>query len=150
MCQQKTVQKRTRLTRFRLLKSLFGHKMRAKARKISHFKPNFRANVRTFYTICDKNVHIRDLIAKNLKKLTNFRYFRPKLSVCNASAVGASENFWVCHRRTACRVIKRGFCSPNLGGRKDTSAPPLSKVGGRSPPLPPPPAPTPMIRYCVR
>ena len=54
---------------------------------------NCRENMRTFYTICDKTVSMCDLITPKAEKLTNFRHFGLKVSVCSASAVGASENF---------------------------------------------------------
>ena len=69
--------------------------------KQSHFQRNMSVkelincseNMRTFYAICDKTVSMCDLITPKAEKLTNFRHFGLKVSVCSASAVGASENF---------------------------------------------------------
>ena len=55
---------------------------------------NCSENMRIFYAICDKTVSTCDLITQKVEKLTNFRDFRHEVSICSASAVGASENFW--------------------------------------------------------
>ena len=53
----------------------------------------FSENMSIFYAICDKTVGVCDLITQKAEKLMNFRYFRLEISVCNSSAVGASEIF---------------------------------------------------------
>ena len=55
---------------------------------------NCSENMRIFYAICDKTVSMCDLITPKAEKLTNFCHIRPETSVCSASAVDASENFW--------------------------------------------------------
>ena len=47
-----------------------------------------------FYAIYDKSIGICVLITQKVEKLTNCCHFRLEVSVCSASAVGASENFW--------------------------------------------------------
>ena len=54
----------------------------------------FSENMSIFYAICDKTVGVCDLITQKAEKLTNLRHFRLEISVCNSSAVGASEIFW--------------------------------------------------------
>ena len=54
----------------------------------------FSENMSIFYAICDKTVGVCDLIIQKAEKVTNFRRFCLEISVCNSSAVGASEIFW--------------------------------------------------------
>ena len=78
---------------------------------------------------------------------------RSHIGSSNARSDGArherrrrERKFLACYRRIACGVIKKGVFATQTwgGGRKDTSAPPLSKVGGAIAP-PAPPAHTPMV-----
>ena len=57
------------------------------------FLTNCSESMRIFHAIWHKTVSMCDVITPKAEKLTNFWHFRLEISVCIASAVGASENF---------------------------------------------------------
>ena len=94
MCQQNTVLKRTQLRPYHFLEIVILGTSQNKSKENFPLWTNCSENTRIFYAICDKTVSMCDLITPKADKLTNFRHFRLEISVCIASAVGASDNFW--------------------------------------------------------
>ena len=93
MCQQNIVLKRTQLRPYHFLEIVIGHIAEKKQRKFP-LLTNCSKIMRLFYAICDKTVSMCDLTIPKVEKLTNFCRFRLEVSVCSASAEGASEIFW--------------------------------------------------------
>ena len=93
MCQQNTVLYKDTIETIPLSRNRDLGTLQNKSKENFPLLTNCSENMRIFYAICDKTVSMCDLTTLKVEKLTNFCRFRLEVSVCSASAAGASEIF---------------------------------------------------------